>query len=250
MRVELLYDPDCPHTNEARLHLQRACEKTAAPVQWTEWDRSSRGNPAYVRRFGSPTILVDGHDVAGAAPTEEAAHCRLYGAPGAYRGAPSVELITQALLRARPPMTPSPAWRQSLLALPGTLVSVLPFGGCPACWPVYAGVLSALGLSFLLSSRYLLPLTAACLLIAVVTLGRGARTRRGYGPFVLGLVAAALVFSGKFALGSDPVSYAGVALLVLSSVWNVWPRRVAAPCPKCAPLPSGLVQLSAEEKSS
>jgi|GEM_PF-2330127 len=33
-----------------------------------------------------------------------------------------------------------------------------PQGRCPACWPAYAGVLSALGLGFLLESAYLLPM--------------------------------------------------------------------------------------------
>lgn len=136
---------------------------------------------------------------------------------------------------------------KQFLALPGIVVSVLPFGGCPACWPVYAGVLSALGLGVLLSREYLLPLTALLLGVSVLMLFRRARERRGYGPFLTGLTAAALVLAGKFALASDPVTYTGVVLLVLSSVWNAWPRHVATACPKCAPS-GGLVQLSAQEK--
>ncbi|MEX2263361.1 MAG: MerC family mercury resistance protein [Bryobacteraceae bacterium] len=137
--------------------------------------------------------------------------------------------------------------KQNLLAVPAILLSVLPpLGGCPACWPVYGGVLSALGLGFLLSSRYLLPLTALFLFIALFTLAFRARTRRGYGPFAVGLVAAAVILCGKFSLESNALAYSGVALLTASSLWNSWPRQIAAPhCPKCAPSDTGFIQLSA-----
>ncbi len=118
------------------------------------------------------------------------------------------------------------AVKQNFLAVPGILVSALPFGGCPACWPVYAGFLSALGASFLLSSAYLLPLTGVFLFIAIATLGLRARQRRGYGPFALGVTAAALVLTGKFALSSQLATYAGVGFLVLASLW----KHLAAAC--------------------
>lgn len=128
--------------------------------------------------------------------------------------------------------------KDQLLSVPGIVLSVLPVGACPACWPVYAGVVSALGLTVLLQQAYLMPITALFLLIAVGTLIL--RRRRGFGPCALGVAAAATILTGKFALESDPVTFAGVGLLVLASVWNAWPRRVAASCPKCAPSGSEL----------
>src|SRR5438067_1701373 len=97
--------------------------------------------------------------------------------------------------------------KKAVFAVPGIVLSALPVGVCPACWPVYAGVLSALGASFLLSSVYLLPLTAVFLLITVATLGFRSRDRRGYGPLALGIAASAVVLTGKFTLGSEPVTY-------------------------------------------
>ncbi len=132
------------------------------------------------------------------------------------------------------------------MALPGIVVSALPFDGCPACWPVYAGVLSALGLGFLLSREYLLPVTVLFLAVTLLSLGRRAPTRRAYGPFLLGVLASALIVLGKFVIESDVAAYAGVALLVVSSVWNAWPRRVAAPCPKCTPSSGELIQLAVQ----
>jgi len=104
---------------------------------------------------------------------------------------------------------------------------------CPACWPAYAGVLTSLGLGFLLDVRWLFPLTAVFLLIAVAALGFRARRRRGFGPFVVGLGASAVVLVGKFRFESDPAMYAGLGLLVAASIWNTWPRRATPACPAC-----------------
>ncbi len=140
------------------------------------------------------------------------------------------------------------AAKDFLLSVPGIALSVLPVGACPACWPVYAGVVSALGLTVLLQRAYLIPITALFLLIAVGTLLL--KRRRGFWPFAVGLAAAATILIGKFALETDPVTYAGVGLLVLASFCNAWPRRVAAPCPRCAPSVSEFIQLSATEKTT
>jgi hypothetical protein len=85
-------------------------------------------------------------------------------------------------------------WRQNLLAAPGIGLSLLPKIACPACWPAYAGLLCSLGLGFLIpNAKYLLPMTAAFLLLAVGTLAFRARRRRGYVPFVVVILAASLI---------------------------------------------------------
>src|SRR6516162_7741173 len=83
------------------------------------------------------------------------------------------------------------SWRRTTSMLPGIGISVLPKVVCPACWPAYASVLSTLGLGFIpLSTKYLLPLTAGFLVVAVAALGLRARQRRGYFPMLLGVVAS------------------------------------------------------------
>ena len=126
-------------------------------------------------------------------------------------------------------------WRQSILAVPSIGVSVLPKLACPACWPAYAGLLSSVGLGFLISMANLLPLTAAFLFLAVAALVFRANKRRGYGPFVLGLVAGSAVLLGKFAWESKFTVYSALGLLVVASLWNAWPLRdsEAATCPEC-----------------
>ena len=117
-------------------------------------------------------------------------------------------------------------WKRSLAVLPGIGVSLLPKLACPLCWPAYAGLASALGLGFLISAKYLLPLTIAFLAIAAVVLGFRASRRRGYGPFWLGLVAAAVILTDKFYFDAAPAVYTGVGLLIAASVWN----QLAASC--------------------
>lgn len=124
-------------------------------------------------------------------------------------------------------------WKQNLLAAPGVGLSLLPKIACPVCWPAYAGLLSTIGLGFMVPNlTYLLPLTVAFLLIAVGTLAFRARRRRGYVPFALGILAAGFILLGKFSLASNPVLYVGLGLLILASVWNSWP--IASRC-ICAP---------------
>lgn len=129
----------------------------------------------------------------------------------------------------------SRTWRQSLLALPGVGVALLPKLACPLCWPAYAGVLSSVGLGFLISSAYLLPLTAGVLALALGAMAFRAKNRRGYGPFLLGLVASSGVLLGKFLWESQLATYGAIGLLVVASLWNAWPHGTAevASCSNC-----------------
>lgn len=120
----------------------------------------------------------------------------------------------------------SHAWRQQhLTTVPAIGVSLLPKLVCPLCWPAYAGLLSSVGLGFLISAKYLLPLTAVFLAVAVGALAFRATNRRGYGPFLRGIVSAGGVLIGKFAFESSLTTYGAIAILVAASVWNAWPRR-------------------------
>lgn len=244
--VELIYDHDCPNVSKARAQLSRAFSETGLPASWAEWERTDPASPGYVHSYGSPSILVNGKDVAGAEASEGISCCRIYTSSDSnLQGVPSVQLIVGALRAAAQQETPPQhcgriaGWRSSLATLPGIGASLLPAGLCPACWPAYAGLLSSLGLGFLLKTSYLLPLTALFVLIALGALAFRAKTRRGYGPFVIGLLASGIVLGGKFALGLDVAMYGGIALLLAASVWNAWPRTSAKSdndvCPVCAP---------------
>lgn len=234
--VVLVYDRGCPSVKGARTNLMRAFSMAGLPAAWREVDRDGDDVPSAWKRLGSPTILVDGVDVAPA-PASEGASCRLYVTDGGLTGAPPVERIVAALrgAKAPAPLVPGrPAFGPFVAALPGVGVAMLPKLACPACWPAYAGLLSSFGIGFLVEVRYLLPLTAVFLVLAVGALAWRAPRRRGFGPAALGLVAGLLLLVGKFVLELEPATWVAVAALVAASVWNSWPKaRVAGSCPAC-----------------
>jgi len=235
--VELVYAGDCPNVADARVQILHALVKAKISPRWKEWRSDAPDSPEYVRGFGSPTVLVDGQDVA-VVESNGGACCRLYEQPdGDIRGVPSVETIAAALKQSdklRAADNGRRSWKLNLAMLPSIGAAFLPKVACPACWPAYAGFLSSVGLGFLLDTTYLLPLSAAFLVIAVGALAYRAKRRRGYMPFMLGVVAAAVVLIGKFRFESDPAMYAGLAILIGASLWNTWPgRQPAAACPAC-----------------
>ncbi len=137
------------------------------------------------------------------------------------------------------------ASKAGLLAIPGIVVAMLPTLTCPLCWPAYAALLSSLGLGFLGSATYLLPLTGVFLAVAIVGLALQSK-RHGYGPLLLGIVSAVPILAGKFALDSNLMTYAGVGLLAAASVWTmISSRRSDAPaCAACAAGPDETQQTS------
>jgi len=99
MKVELIFDSDCPNVNEARSQLQLAHKQAGVAPSWIEWNRGDEKSPAYVKKYGSPTILVNGQDVAGAIESDGADCCRLYlDDEGKFKGVPSVEVIVKAFV--------------------------------------------------------------------------------------------------------------------------------------------------------
>lgn len=244
-RVELVYDRDCPNVQAARAQLVRAFAVLDLPPHWKEWCSDDTEIPKDARGYGSPTILVDGRDVGGAEAIDGTASCRIYATSDGLVGTPSVQEIVGALGGDQRPALGLPGkghgrWQSSAAMLPAVGMSLLPKLACPACWPAYAGLMSSMGLGFLIDTTYLLPLTGAFLSVAVGALAFRARLRRGYGPFLLGLLAGSAVLVGKFGLDIDPAMYGGLAMLVGASLWNAWPKsRKTAACPACTedPLP-------------
>ena len=101
MKIQLLWFPGCPHADIARQKLREALDGCGLPVAFEDIDVTSEGAPEALRGWGSPTILVEGRDVAGA-PRPAGASCRLYQHPDdVTRGAPPAAMIRAALDRAR-----------------------------------------------------------------------------------------------------------------------------------------------------
>jgi hypothetical protein len=113
-------------------------------------------------------------------------------------------------------------------ALIAILVAAIP--KCPLCW---IALMSALGVGPAINSNWLQPLVVALLFLPVSVLLAGARRRRGYGPFFLGLVAAIAMYLFKFRLNYDFGVYLSGATLLGASVWNIVPKHQATDNTQC-----------------
>jgi mercuric ion transport protein len=99
-RIELVFYPGCANLQLARARLTAALAAVGLPAQWLEWDRENSSSPGYARQFGSPTILVNGSDVAGESGTGlDASTCRIYWCAEGQSGVPPVPLIVDAIRR-------------------------------------------------------------------------------------------------------------------------------------------------------
>jgi copper chaperone len=116
-------------------------------------------------------------------------------------------------------------WLRSLALLPGALLPLLPNATCPACVAAYAGVISALGLGFLLTERYLAPLIVAFLLIGIASVAWSTRSHRRAGPLIATLLGSAAVIMGRVAGHEHLLLYSGVSVLIAASLWNLWLKR-------------------------
>ena len=103
LTIDLVYDPSCPNVDSARVAIRGALSAVGAPQAWREWDSTDATTPERLRPLGSPTVLVNGRDVAGdgTLPQVDANSCRVYADDnGCMRGAPSLQMVVEAIQRA------------------------------------------------------------------------------------------------------------------------------------------------------
>jgi mercuric ion transport protein len=100
LKIQLITFAGCPNAAAARAVIERALSEAGIAARIEEIDTSAADAPPALREWGSPTILVNGIDVAGGTePTGPS--CRLYRDPmGGARAAPPDELLMSALKRA------------------------------------------------------------------------------------------------------------------------------------------------------
>jgi hypothetical protein len=96
MRVQLLFFQGCPHVDAAQRVLRQALDSAGlGEVAVEQVDVDAASTPVDLRAWGSPTILIDGVDVAGErGPSGRS--CRLYGNAG-DAGVPRKDLIERQL---------------------------------------------------------------------------------------------------------------------------------------------------------
>ncbi|MFT6633876.1 MAG: hypothetical protein ACJAS4_003849 [Bacteriovoracaceae bacterium] len=220
LSVEFIFDKDCPNVKDARANLMKAFSKSNLNANWKEWDRNSNKSPDYARKYGSPTILVNGKDIADVIPDSEANCCRLYDGGGI----PSVQLISDKLLVKKNEGNKLFGFLGTFSIGPGMGAALLAKASCPLCYPAIAGFLTSIGLGFLFKGTYFYILMSVFFLVALVGIGYRATERRGYGPLALGMVSSVIAISGHY-FENQTIFYVGIGLLVASSIWNLIPKK-------------------------
>ncbi len=100
MKIEVLYVPDCPHHPAAILKLKEVLAAEGITADISEVAVNDIATAKALRFCGSPTILINGRDVAEELGNEYAVSCRLY--PGSkVPGVPPAEMIRRAVRDAR-----------------------------------------------------------------------------------------------------------------------------------------------------
>ena len=109
LQIELVTDPGCPNADMARELLTTACREAEIPAVWTEWMSDDPACPGYARNLGSPSVLVNGEDVAPGphpwAPREQGdgPRCRVYRDGDAIVRVPPLQRVAAAIRNALGP---------------------------------------------------------------------------------------------------------------------------------------------------
>lgn len=216
--IEFIYQPDCPNVDATRAALRQALVAAGQTPRWREWNSALSNCPPHARAYGSPTILVNGRDIAGAEPSHAPA-CRIYrDAAGRVSGVPSTDLIASALhARAEPTRLLG-----GFAVLPILGVTLLPKLTCAACWPAYSAALASVGIGFFDYTPYLSGLLAVAVAITAIVLVRQARRQRRYAPLLLGAVGAGMLMVAKVGLDYATITYVGATLLALATFCSSW----------------------------
>jgi hypothetical protein len=211
IKIDLLYFKGCPNVDQARDHLKKALAQLSLPIQWNEIDVEDPNTEPHLKGFPSPTILVNGFDVAtGLKSAPGSSACKIGGIPETAR---IIESIKKSSSKR--------GMMAFFAAIPATTIAVFPSVFCPACYPALAALLSSFGLGFFASEAVIQPLTVTFLLIALLALFYQSYKLKKYGSFAIGVIGALGIYAGHYLFPSLVLTYTSVAMLIGASIWNL-----------------------------
>ncbi len=115
---------------------------------------------------------------------------------------------------------------------PAIIAALLP--KCPLCLAAYLSIFGVFGVSPLQYGVWIVPAMLFFSALTIVLLFWQTRRSGKYLPFFLGLIALLFIYSGKFWLDSSLLIYAGIAVLLVSSLWlSIAGRNRTSTCHKC-----------------
>ncbi|SDJ52366.1 hypothetical protein SAMN05444157_3788 [Frankineae bacterium MT45] len=143
MDIELLVIPDCPNADVAAGLLRGALDDVGlTAVSFVTTVVETEADAERLNFFGSPTILIDGHDPFASNVAAPAVACRMYEGPDGPAGVPDVRALRKALKS-------SARATADGVETPGGPVEAAEPGGPEECWccgsVVGEGALARLG---------------------------------------------------------------------------------------------------------
>jgi hypothetical protein len=112
------------------------------------------------------------------------------------------------------------------MVVSAAVLPLLPSATCPLCLAAYAGILSSLGLGFLMNDQVQKPLILVFLGITLASVAFSAKQHRRFGPLLLVLSGAVAIVAARIVWNIPWVVYLGVAFLVAGAGWNFVLKRV------------------------
>ena len=113
----------------------------------------------------------------------------------------------------------------------GSVGALLSAAACPACFPLFAIVGSALGLGALRPFEgYAMYAMQAFVLLALLGNIIAYRAHRRRGPLLLGVLSPLLVFFAYHVMFSPPLIYVGLFGLLGAAVWNFIENKRCVHC--------------------
>ncbi len=98
MKAEVLYVPGCPNLEPARRQVERLLAELGASVPGAGIEVVDRNAASRLQFIGSPTIRIDGEDVA-ISDSSPALACRIYVIGDELSGIPSDDVVRVAIRR-------------------------------------------------------------------------------------------------------------------------------------------------------
>jgi mercuric ion transport protein len=222
--VEFIYEKNCPNVKSTRAQLLQAFSKLKIKPHWLEWEINDVSAPAYVRHYGSPTILINGKDIDESRDSTNPEQCRLYAhSDNTISGVPPIDNIMNAIQAAAAGHKHKfvfTGFSLNVAAIPAIIFTLLPKLICPFCWPLYTGLLGSIGINFINYTPYLFPLLTLFLILTISGLILAARSKKKYGPVYLGGISSLLILIGKFLFETEMLIYIGLTGLIMSVIWQ------------------------------
>jgi len=127
--------------------------------------------------------------------------------------------------------------KSKILNFVGSVGSSVTVGLCPVCIPAIGGLLSAIGLGFMVQEAVLKPLLIVLILFALFGFYWSyIKEHKNIWPLIMGIPLGISLYVGRYVYIGSTINivlmYGGIAGILTVSVWNLKLKKKSG-CPSC-----------------